>query len=108
MGLYVTFQMAEVTVSRQMFQENPDADRPAEGAATLPNEGLWGRKARNMIGRGSVMKANDQVPAPQTKVTRGFHCPGQPSRAQANLVATQAQRWPKSRHDPLGIRGMSD
>ena len=50
MGLYVTFQMAEVTVSRQMFQENPDADRPAEGAATLPNEGLWGRKARNMMG----------------------------------------------------------
>jgi len=50
MGRYVTFQMAEVTVSRQMFQENPDADRPAEGATTLLNEGLWGRKARNMIG----------------------------------------------------------
>jgi len=50
MGRYVTFQMAEITVSRQMFQENPDADRQADGAATLLNEGLWGRKARNMMG----------------------------------------------------------
>jgi hypothetical protein len=41
------------------------------------------------------MKANDQVPAPQGKLTYGFHCPGQPS--QANLVAAEAQRWSKSR-----------
>jgi hypothetical protein len=31
------------------------------------------------------------------KVTHGFHCPTQPLRA--NLVATEAQRWPKSRHN---------
>jgi len=45
-----------------------------------------------------LIKANDQVPPPQGKVTHSFHCPGQPSRA--NLVATEAQRWPKSRHNP--------
>ena len=44
------------------------------------------------------MKANDEVPAEQGKVTQGFHCPGQPSRA--NLVAAEAQNWPKSRHSP--------
>src|SRR5271156_1237106 len=43
------------------------------------------------------MKANDQVPAPEGKITHGFHSPGQPSRA--NLVVTEAQRWQKSRHD---------
>ena len=45
-----------------------------------------------------MIKANDQVPPPQGKVTHSFHRPGQPSRA--NLVATEAQRWPKSRHNP--------
>ncbi len=32
-GRYVTFQMAEVAVSRQMFAGYPDAHRPAAGAA---------------------------------------------------------------------------
>ena len=33
-GRYVTFQMAEVAVPRQMFARNPVADRPAAGAAS--------------------------------------------------------------------------
>jgi hypothetical protein len=32
-GRYTTFQMAEVAVPRQMFQENPDVDRPIARAA---------------------------------------------------------------------------
>ena len=44
------------------------------------------------------MKANDQVPPPPGKVTHGFDCPGQSSRS--GLVATDTQRWPKSRHEP--------
>lgn len=46
------------------------------------------------------MKANDQVPAPQGKVTPGF------SLAQggsANLIAIEVQKWPKSRHGPRNL-----
>jgi hypothetical protein len=51
------------------------------------------------------MQANDQVPAPQGNATHGFYWSGQPLRA--NLVASEALRWPKSRHDPgnLGYIG---
>jgi hypothetical protein len=36
--------------------------------------------------------------APQGKVTHGFDCRGQPSRA--NLAVTETQRWPESCHHP--------
>ena len=50
------------------------------------------------------MKANDQVSTPQGKVTHGFHCPGQPSRA--NLVARRPKDG-QNRATTSGIRGMS-
>ena len=42
-GRYVTFQMAEVAVPRQMFAGNPVADRPAAGAART---GMTGRSGQ--------------------------------------------------------------
>jgi hypothetical protein len=42
-GRYVTFQLAEVAVSRQMFADNPDADRPAAATARTSMNGESGR-----------------------------------------------------------------
>ena len=50
------------------------------------------------------MKANEKVPAQQGKVTQGFHCPGQPSRAK--LLPRRAKDG-QNRATTLGIRGIS-
>ena len=50
-GRYVTFQMAEVAVPRQMFQEDPDAHRPIAGATRSGmKRGLWGSKGAELRG----------------------------------------------------------
>ena len=53
---------------------DPDAHRPGAGIAGSSIKGFWGRKGADHDGRGA-MKANDEVPAPQGKLTLGFHCP---------------------------------
>ena len=42
------------------------------------------------------MKANDEVPASQGKIPMAFTAR---AAVAANLLATQGQRWPKSRHE---------
>jgi hypothetical protein len=103
-GRYVTFQMAEVAASRQMFQET-DAHRPVAGAAHSTMRGLWGRKAWTTVGEVRLDEANDQVPAPQGKVTHGFHCRGQPSR---RTLLPPRPKDGQNRATTLGIWGMSD
>jgi|BogFormECP12_OM1_1039635.scaffolds.fasta_scaffold09832_2 hypothetical protein len=49
MGRYVTFQMAEVAVPRQMFQENPVLIARG-GRRPLQHEGALGSTARTTMG----------------------------------------------------------
>jgi hypothetical protein len=49
-GRHVTFQMAEVAVSRQMFAEILMLDRPVAGTARASMKGLRGGKALITIG----------------------------------------------------------
>ena len=52
-GRYVTFQMAEVAVPRQMFARNPVADRPAAGTARAGMTGRRRSDATDDDGRGA-------------------------------------------------------
>ena len=50
------------------------------------------------------MKANDQVSAPQGKVTHGFHCPRQP---RGRTLLRRRPKDGQNRATTLEIRGMS-
>ena len=49
-GRYVTFQMAEVAVPRQIVRRNPLVDRAVAGTPSTSSERRWGRMRQMMIG----------------------------------------------------------
>ena len=102
-GRYVTFQLAEVAVSRQMFAEILSLIARLRAPPSM--KALWGRKARTYDGeRCVVMTANDRVPAPQGKANHGFS-----ARAAVRGRTLLPQR-PEEGQTPAttsGIRGMS-
>ena len=100
-GRYAMFQVAEIAVSRHMFREILMLIAQLRGRSLQYEGALVGRPGPRWE-RCVLMKADEQVPAPQGKAIHGFHLPGQSSRA--NLVANEVQRWPKSRHN-LGNLG---
>jgi hypothetical protein len=60
-GRYVTSQMAEVSVSRQMFQENPVTDRPAPSTTRTGVSG--GVRCDRRRQRCAFIKPKQRVPA---------------------------------------------
>jgi len=52
-GRYVTFQMAEVAVPRQMFQEILSLNRPAPGTASASVRGAWSDLRQATAGEGA-------------------------------------------------------
>jgi hypothetical protein len=68
---------ATVTVSRQMFADILMLICPAAGATRPSMKALWVERRAPWWERCVLMTANDQVPAPEGKVTNGFYCPGQ-------------------------------
>ena len=80
----------------------PDAYRPAADAADASMRSFGLERRRPGWERRVLMRANDEVPAPQDRVAMAFSVQG--GRSRANLVATEARRGPKWRHN-LGNPG---
>ena len=104
-GRYVTFQMAEVAVSRRMFQEILLCHRPAAGAARASMRGDGVRCDRRRRGRCARMNAKQRVSAPRRiQLAASTACCGRGARftvvpyGKATILVPQ----------PPGIRGMLD
>ncbi len=75
-GRYVTFQMAEVAVSRQMFAGDPDRSSPDCGRRPPRHERALGSKGRGLtMGKVRLDDGNYPVPAPQGKAIHGLSLP---------------------------------
>jgi Transposase DDE domain group 1 len=83
---------------------NPVAHRPAAGAAGTSMRDFGIERRRPRWERCVLMKANDQVSAPQGKVTHGFHCPRQP---RGRTLLRRRPKDGQNRATTLEIRGMS-
>ena len=89
-GRYVTFQMAEVAVSRQMFQEILSLIATA-GTARASMRSPGGRMSdRPRRHRYALIKAKARVPAPRARQSSDFARQG--SRPGRHLLCL----WPKS------------
>jgi hypothetical protein len=89
-------QAAGICACTADVPRDPDAHRAGAGVARSSIKGFWGRKGADHDGRGA-MKANDEVPAPQGKLTLGFHCPK--AAVAGEPCCCRARRWSKSRHN---------
>ena len=73
-GRYVTFQMAEVAVPRQMFARNPLADRPAAGAAGTGMTGRSGQIRQTTTAEVCLHEGKSTSSGPPRRATRTIGC----------------------------------
>jgi hypothetical protein len=66
-GRYVTFQLAEVAVSRQMFADILSLVRPAAGIACAS---MSGQREQSRRGAGRVVRLGVTVPSPAASIAR--------------------------------------
>ena len=104
-GRYVTFQMAEVAVPRQMFARNPVADRPPARAARTRMTGRSVRCGGRRWQKCALIEAKQRVSALRGGQRGGLAANGI-GRDRISLRRTSGRR--KIVLNSLGIRGMSD
>ena len=104
-GRYITFQMAEVAVSRQMFQEILVADRPPAGTARASMRSPAGRMSdRQRRQRYALIKAKARVPAPRARQSSDFARQGsRPRRHLLCLVAQKRDHGPGRYRNPENV-----
>ncbi len=97
-GRYVTFQLAEVAVSRQIFARHPVADRPTAGTARASMSGR--REQMRQVATAEVcvgMRKPEQFSV-LLPSTAGFERPLPVQDAICCCPSrSQAQSWPRSR-----------
>jgi hypothetical protein len=101
-GRYVTFQLAEVAVSRQMFAD-PDAHRPAAGATRAGVTGRWGQIRQTATGK---VRLDERKATGCSLASRATRRAANERRCARISLRAAPMKWNITPNQP-GIRGMS-